>query len=157
MQINDGIQKRECDDRAICAPDDRGSFIFVSYAHKDNRQVIPVIQHLQKDGYAVWYDEGIDPGTEWDEYIAGKVNDSSFFVAMISEAYLASSNCRDELNFARELDKKRVLVYLQKLELPLGMKMRLGRLQAIHRYAYEKDEEFYRKLYSTQGIDACKK
>ena len=75
---------------------------------------------------------------------------------MISEACPASSNCRDELNFARELNKKRVLVYLEKVELPMGMKMRLGRLQAIHRYGYQNEEEFYKKVFCTQGLSDCK-
>lgn len=42
-------------------------YIFISYAHKDNNTVYPVIARIQKDGYRAWFDEGIDPGTEWDE------------------------------------------------------------------------------------------
>ena len=37
-------------------------YIFVSYCHKDRAYVFPVIEQLTKDGYRVWYDEGIDPG-----------------------------------------------------------------------------------------------
>ncbi len=139
------------------AADDGGKYIFVSYAHRNKELVLPVISRLQQAGYAVWYDNGIDPGTEWDEFIAGKVYNAGYFIAMISEAYLASSNCKDELNFARDADKKRVLVYLESVKLPLGMQMRLGRLQAIHKYAYTDEEEFYRKLFCSEGMDVCRK
>ena len=42
-------------------------YIFVSYAHKDGNKASEVIGKLQMEQYRVWYDEGIDPGTEWDE------------------------------------------------------------------------------------------
>lgn len=38
-------------------------YIFISYAHKDSDIVLPIISRLQKDGYRVWYDEGIAPGS----------------------------------------------------------------------------------------------
>ena len=43
---------------------------------------------------------------------------------------MKSDNCKDELNFARDLQKERLLVYLENVKLPLGMAMRLNRLQA---------------------------
>ena len=43
-------------------------FIFISYSHKDNALVFPVIEKLAENGFRVWYDEGIDPGSEWPDY-----------------------------------------------------------------------------------------
>ena len=43
-------------------------FIFVSYAHKDSREVFDLIEKLAARGYRIWYDEGIKPGVEWPEY-----------------------------------------------------------------------------------------
>ena len=129
------------------------SYIFISYAHKDSALVWPVVDRMQKDGYRVWYDEGIDPGTEWDENIAAHVNGCSFFIAFLSENYLASDNCKDELNFARDQGKQRILVYLEDVELPQGMAMRLGRSQAIFYNRYADKEKFYEKLYDAQGIE----
>lgn len=141
-----------------CIPDDSGNYIFISYSHKNKDQVIPIIRRLQREGYAVWYDEGIDPGTEWDENIAAHIAGCAYFIAMLSKEFLESSNCRDELYFAREEEKNRVLVYLtEDVQLPVGMRMRLGRLQAIHKYSYADEAEFYEKLLSTQGIEVCKK
>ena len=138
-------------------PDENENYIFVSYAHKNKDIVIPIIRRMQQNGYSVWFDEGIDPGTEWDKYIAQKLLKCTFFIAAISNDYLNSSNCQDETHYARDLDKDRVLVYLEKTELPPELQMRHGRLQAIHKYTYQNEEDFYQKLYSTSGIEKCKK
>lgn len=39
-------------------------YIFISYSHKDIDRVFPIIRMLQDDSYRVWYDDGVDPGTE---------------------------------------------------------------------------------------------
>ena len=131
-------------------------YIFISYSHRNAPAVMQVVGRLQKDGHRVWYDEGIDPGTEWDENIAQHVKDCHCFVAFLSREYLQSTNCKDELNYARELDKPRLLVYLEDVELPVGMQMRLSRLQAVHKYKYTDEEGFYEKLYDFSALEECK-
>lgn len=135
---------------------DDKSYIFISYAHKDKKEVYPIIDKLLNDGFRVWYDDGIDPGTEWDENIAKHIEECGYFIPFISENYLKSSNCKDELNFARDLDKDRFLVYLENVNLPSGMNMRLSRLQNIHKYAYDSFDEFYNKLLTAKGINSFK-
>lgn len=130
-------------------------YIFVSYAHKDGNKASEVIEKLQMEQYRVWYDEGIDPGTEWDENIAEHIENCEYFIALLSREYLESSNCKDELNFARELEKPRLLIYLEDIQLPGGMRMRLSRLQAIHKYKYQSMELFFEKLAETQGLEKC--
>lgn len=132
------------------------SYIFISYAHKDKKEVYPIIEKLLNDGFRIWYDDGIDPGTEWDENIAKHIEECGYFIPFISENYLKSSNCKDELNFARDLEKDRFLIYLENVDLPLGMNMRLSRLQNIHKYAYDSFDEFYNKLLTAKGIDSYK-
>lgn len=39
---------------------------------------------LQKDEYHVWYDEGIEPCTEWDENIADHIDNCTYFIALLS-------------------------------------------------------------------------
>lgn len=127
-------------------------YIFVSYSHKDSDKVWPIIQRMMDDGYRVWYDDGIDPGTEWDENIASHVSGCGYFIAFFSENYLASNNCKDELNFSRDQGKPQLLIYLEDVELPHGMAMRLGRNQAIFHNRYANENEFFAKLYEAQGI-----
>lgn len=130
-------------------------YIFISYSHKDSDSVFEIISQLQMNQYRVWYDEGIDPGTEWDENIAEHVENCGYFIAFLSKSYLNSSNCKDELNYARDLEKPRLLVYLEDVQLPGGMKMRMSRLQAIHKYKYGSIEQFIEKLIDTNGLDVC--
>ena len=63
-------------------------YIFISYAHKNSDTVLPIISRLQKDGYRVWYDEGIHPGTQWDDVIAARLNDCRYIIAFISKNYM---------------------------------------------------------------------
>ena len=130
-------------------------YVFVSYSHRNMDAALQIISRMVEAGYRVWYDEGIDPGTEWDENIAAHVEGCGYFLALISDEYLGSDNCKDELNFARDLDKQRVLVYLEETDLPSGMKMRLSRIQAIHKYTYTDEEAFYAKLFRTRGLHLC--
>ncbi len=131
-------------------------YIFISYSHRDSDIVVPIIKKMKSYGYSVWYDDGIDPGTEWDKNIAEHVENCGYFIAFMSENYINSSNCKDELNFARDLEKKRFLVYIEEVELPSEMKMRLSRIQNIHKYKYKDDRDFFNKFFSAHGLDEFK-
>lgn len=151
---NSAVSKNQKPDKPY---DGKEPHIFISYSHKDMQKVFEVICELQKQGFRVWYDEGIDPASEWDENIAGHINKCSYFIAFLSPNYVSSQNCRDEVSYARDLSKERLLVYLEDTRLPAGMAMRLMRLQAIHKYKYKTSIEFYDKLFSAKGIDVAKK
>ena len=130
-------------------------YIFISYAHRDSAAVFPIIERMTVHGWRVWYDEGIEPGTEWDDNIAAHIEKCDSLIALVSKAYLESDNCRDELKYARDLRKHRILIYLEDVKLPGGIAMREGRNQAVHKYKYTDEEAFYEKLFDVQGLDAC--
>lgn len=132
-------------------------YIFISYSHKDKDVLQPILEKMAFDGFRLWFDAGIDPGTEWDENIANHIENCDYFIAFISQNYLLSDNCKDEINYARDLNKQRVLVYLEPVTLPAGMAMRLNRLQAIHYYTYERDEDFYKSLYNSSNIGSFRR
>ena len=131
-------------------------YIFISYSHKNIAYAIQIISHLQNEGYRVWYDEGIDPGTEWDENIATHIEKCYVFIALFSNDYINFSNCKDELSYAGDLGKKRLLIYLHdSVNMPAGMSMKTNRLQNIHKYRYPDDKSFYEKLKETDGLNKC--
>ena len=130
-------------------------YIFISYAHKDMTAVMAILEQMNLHGYRIWFDEGIDPGTEWDENIASHVEACDSFIAFITEGYIASENCKDELNYARDLNKNRLLVYLEDVSLPRGMAMRLNRLQAIFKHKYQQESDFYEKLFAVPMLLCC--
>ena len=107
-------------------------YIFISYAHRDAERIMPVITGLQNRGFRVWYDAGIEAATEWPEFIAQHLADSACVVAFITKNALDSHNCRREINFAISLRKDPLVVYLEEVELSLGMQMQLGSLQALY-------------------------
>ncbi|MCR4936922.1 MAG: toll/interleukin-1 receptor domain-containing protein, partial [Lachnospiraceae bacterium] len=139
---------------AVC--NESKPYIFISYSHRDSDKVLKIMDRLKSADYNVWYDGGIDPGTEWDENIAKHVQGCAYFIAFVSANYIASKNCKDELNYSRDLDKEQLLVYLEDVELPGGMAMRMNRIQAIWWNKYSNVEEAYEKLFSAKGIDRAK-
>lgn len=141
-------------DTAPIPYDGDAPYIFISYSHKDSKEVWPIVAKMQRDGYCVWYDEGIDPGSEWDDNIASHIEKCGCMLAFISQNYLNSENCRDELSYARDLSINRLLIYLEDVALPSGMAMRLNRLQAVYYCRYSIKELFYRKLYAS-GVMAA--
>ncbi len=132
------------------------SYIFVSYCHRDKAKVFPVVEQLARDGYRVWYDEGIDPGSEWPEIIARHLNGSAICLAFISENSLNSHNCRREINFALLKKKFFISVVLEQVQMSLGMEMQLSSSQSIFKYTLDSEEEFFAKLYTADELKSCK-
>ena len=131
-------------------------YIFISYAHADSERVFPIITALQERGYRVWYDAGIEAGTEWPEYIAEHLDGCAAFLAFISEGSMNSHNCRREINFAIELRKEPMVIYLEDVKMSLGMRMQLGSLQAMFRHRHKSDGSFLDELCGSQVLDECR-
>ena len=87
-------------------------FIFVSYAHKDSREVFDLIEKLAARGYRIWYDEGIEPGSEWPENIANHLLRAEMVLAMITNDSMESVNCRREINYAMSKGKPLLSIVL---------------------------------------------
>lgn len=131
-------------------------YIFVSYAHKNDAAVLEIIGMLQSRGFRVWYDEGIEAGSEWPESIASHLERAQLVLAFLSPAYLQSDNCRKEMHYALTKKKPVINVYLEQTELSPGMEMQIGNLFALMKYTYPSEEYFYDKLFSAELLDADK-
>lgn len=131
-------------------------YIFVSYAHKNDAAVLEIIGTLQSRGFRVWYDEGIEAGSEWPESIASHLERAQLVLAFLSPAYLQSDNCRKEMHYALTKKKPVINVYLEQTELSPGMEMQIGNLFALMKYTYPSEEYFYDKLFSAELLDASK-
>lgn len=131
-------------------------YIFVSYAHRNDAAVLEIIGTLQSRGFRVWYDEGIEAGSEWPESIASHLERAQLVLAFLSPAYLQSDNCRKEMHYALTKKKPVINVYLEQTELSPGMEMQIGNLFALMKYTYPSEEYFYDKLFSAELLDASK-
>ncbi len=122
-------------------------YIFISYAHADAGKVLPVIEDLHRRGYKIWYDEGIEVGSEWQECIASHLAQAQLVIAFISNSYIKSDNCRREMHYALTKRIKTINIFLEETELSPGMEMQIGNIFALMKYSYPNEEYFYEKLY----------
>ena len=128
-------------------------YVFISYAHADAQEVLPIAAALHDRGYRVWYDEGIEAGSEWPESIALHLSRAALVLCFISDAYVHSDNCRREMHFALTRRIRTLHIFLERAALTPGMEMQLGNSFALMKY--EMDEaRFYDKLFSAPVLDA---
>ena len=126
-------------------------FIFISY-HPDDEEIIePILQLMQFRGLRFWFSAGIAPGTERDEVIAEHIEACDYFIAFVSERYLQTLDTTDELNYSRDLNKDQLLIYLSPAELPIGMRMRMTRMQSLNRYELSSDQDLYEQILLIEG------
>lgn len=131
-------------------------YAFISYAHSDKKCVMEILERFQQEGIVNWYDENIEPGEEWDEFIAKKIKEAALVIAFVSKAYILSENCRDELKYAKSNGIKRILIYIEDADLTDGLELRIGMQQVINWYKYTDKEIFYKKLFAVEVLKSCK-
>lgn len=131
-------------------------YIFVSYSHKDKAIVMRCIEALERRGFRIWFDGGIEAGSEWPEYIANHLAGCSCILAFISANFADSKNCRRELALAQDLEKEQLNVYIEQVELPLGLRMQLGLNQAIWLDNFKDENSFFEELGKAKLLLLCK-
>ena len=129
-------------------------YIFISYAHADDDAVLPIVSDMHRRGYNIWYDEGIEVGSEWQECIASHLADAHLVVAFISNAYMRSDNCRREMHYAQSKKIKTINIFIEETALTPGMELQIGNIFALMKYTYPSDEYFYDKLYSAPLLNS---
>jgi len=67
-------------------------YIFVSYSHSNSAAVFPELVWLKDQGFNIWYDEGIEGGTEWRGEIAQAIKHASLFVYYVTPESVQSEN-----------------------------------------------------------------
>ena len=131
-------------------------YIFVSYAHNDADTVLPIVDALMNDGYRVWFDSGIEAGTEWPEYIEDHLMNSHVVLVFMSPSAVESRNCRNEINFALELKKEILVIYLEDTTLLKGMRLQLNSTQSFFRKHHSSEETFIRELLNARILQDCR-
>ena len=132
-------------------------YIFISYAHDDSERVLPIISYIANEEYRVWFDQRIEVGTKWAEAIAQRLNQSACFMAFITDNYLQSDNCMDEIEYAKNKKKPILIIYLEDLQIPDWFLMRHGRTQSIYYKEYNAQNEFFERIYEVSVLSYCRK
>ena len=123
----------------------------MSYAHGDSNAVFQELVWLKESGFNIWYDEGIEVGSEWREELGQAIKDASLFLYFVTSNAAESENCRKELNFADDQNVPVISVYLEQTELTVGLKLTLSDRQAILKHEIPLDE------YATKLLDGIRK
>ena len=130
-------------------------FIFISYAHDDAHMVYPIVERLVMDGFRVWYDDGIHAGEDWTDKVASRLDASTICIPMLTENYVQSVNCRNELAYSLNAKKTVISIKLTDFDVPGGIKLQLGNAKYLERYRYG-ETEFYESLQISHGISECR-
>ena len=141
----------------IPAYEGKEPYIFVSYAHKDSAAVFHIVEQLNARGYRIWYDEGIEPGSEWPEYIANHLLGAEMVLSVLTPSAVNSVNCRREINFALSKNKPVLTIYMEDIELPVGLELQLSSQQSVLYYTYDSEERFLDKIETCQHLRPCKR
>ena len=131
-------------------------YIFISYAHKDSNVVISIIDNLQKKGFRLWYDLGIEAGTEWPAFIEDHLNASEVVIAFISQAAIESVNCRNEINYALSKKKEVLVIYLEDVELKYGLGLQLNSVQSMYKNRHSSMVTFMEQLERSKILQNCR-
>lgn len=123
----------------------RGSdpYIFMCYARRDADTVSPELRWLHKQGFNVWYDDGIGAGSDWREEIAQAIKHANLLLYFVTPQSVESEHCRKEAHFAIDNHIPVVAVHMKATHLPDGLSMALSDRQAINKH--ELTEQDYRQ------------
>jgi TIR domain len=79
--------------------------LFLSYTRKDQSHIGPLAEGLRFASHDPWFDERLSGGEEWWQAILKRIRSSDVFVAVVSQASLASTACTREREYALRLGK----------------------------------------------------
>ena len=93
--------------------------IFVSYKKEDAGRVVRIVEGLRAEGFSVWWDHGIAPGSQWDQTIQKELEAAELVVAIWSELSVSAPWVKEEAGVGKA--KGRLLpVRIDNVMPPLG-------------------------------------
>lgn len=132
-------------------------YIFISYARRDKNRVFPFLKALQKAGYRIWYDAGIQAGDLWQDVIGNHLKDCRVFFAFISAHSGAFRHCKREIQYADTYKKCLVPFYLEEdVSLSAGMEMIFTAIQSLKLSECPSPQDLPQRLENQPDFRACK-
>ena len=115
-------------------------YVFVSYSHRDMREMREVTAFLGAGGVRYWYDDGLHSGDDWNRSIATHLKNSAVCLLLLSPASAASEYVKNELNFAQNHRIPVHTLLLQPFDIPLDIELMTGRIQMVEKVGdYQKE------------------
>lgn len=133
-------------------------YIFISYAHRNSKTVLPIIECFARHGARLWYDGGIELGKEWAADVERHIVECEVFLLFLSHDYVDSLNCREEFALAREAKRNILVCYIEDLrpdELKHGLRLQIPSHQCIFISRFGSAEELFNELCAAEMIIPC--
>ncbi|MBI1339300.1 TIR domain-containing protein [bacterium] len=93
--------------------------IFISYKKEDAGRVDRIVEGLRAEGFSVWWDHAIAPGSQWDQTIQTELNAAKMVIAVWSELSVNAPWVKEEASVGKS--RGRLLpVRIDDVEPPLG-------------------------------------
>lgn len=115
--IQNARSLREVQDRGIMPDPDAGEgYYFISYSHRDYKQVFCSVLFLQNEGLKLWYDRGLETGKSWLKDVKRRLY--SYYckgvIFFVSDNFLRSESVWNEILMVDSFAKSCVFVSLLK-------------------------------------------
>lgn len=132
-------------------------YVFVSYSHKDKDRVFPILERMEQVGFRLWYDQGIESSSEWDVVVSEHLSKATAVLFCLSKNFSDSSNCKDEVAYAKKLDiESRITLFLESdLKLKPSLDLALVRQQQIFLENYTGTAELVNELKKDTNLQPC--
>ena len=138
-------------------------YVFISYSHADSERVLAIVAAMEKRGYRIWYDAGINAGQQWTETLANKIAGCELFLLFASVSYIASFApdsmrpfCRLEFLHAQKTRRQMIPVRLDETAFPNELNFLIGNPQQIRPAADETAEAFAARLDAEPLFQCCR-
>ena len=113
--------------------------LFVSYSSTDRDWVVGHLSMFRRAGFQPWYDDEIRAGDGWRDAISDAIETADVLMFVVSARSTESARCREEVDFALDLDLPILTVYIEEAALPGRLRFRLSGRQAIHAWRLDDD------------------
>jgi hypothetical protein len=114
------VRVRRCSIDDSYTTTDSNTEVFLSYEQTHLATIVELKRKLEDDDYSCWLDVEQTSGNidHFSSAIEQGIQNSTVFVACITSRYARSTKCRQELSYAKQHDKKIILLLMEALHWP---------------------------------------
>lgn len=139
-------------------------YYFISYNSDDSERVTGLLSLLNEVGFPIWYDYGLEPGSdEWEAQLADRIGNCQAFVMLITKnLFLKKSYVKIEYKLAKRFNKKIYSVILEPIDdddIPEKMAPwweEFTEFQCFEAFKYTNEIGVIKGFYRTVGVDMPK-
>lgn len=95
--------------------------IFLSYSSNDKERVRPIVEAIEKEGFTLWWDDNIPPGTTWRAFIQENLDAAQVVVVIWSKSSVKRRFVIDEAE--EGLQRESLFpIFIDDVKAPIGLR-----------------------------------